>query len=122
ALAGRIEARLQHHEAPPNVVVVAADLHAAVEPLPGPSTVAAGVEADDVTVVAQAHDHALAMRIGRSAALDAVLVGDEVLGIEAQAAVEFAVIEQDQAGADAGVDLDLALDLIGLIAVDEDQR
>ncbi len=75
-----------------------------------------------VAVVAQPHQHLGPVRVGRPAALDAVLVGDEVLGVEAQAAAELAVVEQDQAGAGVRIDLDLALDLVGLVAVDEDQR
>jgi hypothetical protein len=60
--------------------------------------------------------------IRRPAALDPVLVGDEGLRVERQAAVELLVVEEQKAGRALGGDLDVDLDLVGLIARDEGER
>ena len=74
------------------------------------------MEADNVAIIAQPHQHALAIRVGWAAAFDAILVCDEAVLVEAEAAIELLIIEQQQAGARAFVDLDLHLDLIGRVA------
>ena len=58
------------------------------------------------------------MRIVRAAALLAILVRDEALLIEAEAAIECVVIEEQQPGGGAGIDLDIAVEAIGGVARD----
>ena len=74
------------------------------------------MEADDVAVVLEPHDEAAPVRIGGTAALDTVLMGDEVLVVEAEAAIKLVVVEQKQPGAGVAVDFDVAFDLVSLVA------
>ncbi len=73
--------------------MITRDLHAAIEAFPR-FTIAAGMKADDMAVIAQTHPHARAVWIGRAAALDAVLMRDEILVVKAKAAIELLVVEQ----------------------------
>ena len=73
----------QRQEPAAHIVVIARYLHPAIEPLPGLAAIAAGVEGNDVLAVGHAQDHPPPMRIGRAAALDPVLVGDEALLVKA---------------------------------------
>src|SRR4051812_45241524 len=79
AFTRRIEARSEHQEPAPDIVMVARYLHAAVELLPSLPSVPRCVKGDDVAVVGDAHPHPPAVGIGGSAALGAILVGDEAL-------------------------------------------
>ena len=62
--------------------------------------------------------HPPAVRIGRAAALDAVVVGDEARLVEAEPGIEALVVEEEQAGHAARVDLDVRLEPVGLVAGD----
>src|SRR5438270_6777484 len=116
ALACRIEARAQHQETASYIVVVAGHLHAAVEPLPSLPSVAGGVKGNDVAAVGDAHAHSPPVGIGGPAALGAILVGDEALLVEAEAAIELLVVEQEKPCHAAGTDLDIAFELVGRVA------
>src|SRR5690606_4339584 len=83
ALARGVEAGPKHHEAAAHIVMVARDLHLAVELRPCP-TVGAVVEGDDMPVVGEAQVHPSSVGIGGATALQSILVGDEAVGIEAQ--------------------------------------
>lgn len=102
-------------------MVVAGYLDAAVKARPVQS-ILGGVEAHNVTVVAQPHMHAGAMRVGRPGAILSILVGGEMLDVEAQPAIELVIIKQQQSGAASVIDLYRAGDFVGLVSQDTGQR
>src|SRR3546814_15560716 len=80
--------------------------------------VAAGVVSDDMAVVGDAHPHSAPVRIGWPRALDAILMSDETLRIEAEAAIEPVVVKEDQSRGAARRDLDIAFEAIGMVTRD----
>src|SRR3546814_9420849 len=104
------------------IVLIARLLHAAVKTGPALSAVAAGVVGDDMAVVGDPHPHPRPVRIGWPSAFDAVLMGDEALRIEAEAAIEPVVVEEDQPRGAARRNLYIAFEAIGLDTRDRQPR
>ncbi len=122
ARAGRVQPGPQHGKTVPHVVVIAGDFHAAVEALPVGAVEVARVKADDVTIIGHPHPQAPPMRIRRAGPLDAVLMSDEAFGVEPEPTIELVVVEEQESRDATGRDLDVAFELIRLVASDQEQR